>query len=59
MLPTEAVPEIWEMSDWKAGLPEKKTLGAVHGGVAQALFGSNCFCKYGMGTIKCVPCWPT
>ena len=26
---------------------------------AQALFGNNRFCRYGMGTIRCVPCWPT
>ena len=33
MLPTEAVPEICEMSDWNVGLPEKFTLGATQGGL--------------------------
>jgi hypothetical protein len=45
MLPTEAVPEIWDISDWNVELPDKKTLGAVQGGVVQAVFGSNCLCR--------------
>jgi len=61
-MPTEAVPEIWEISDWKVGFPEKKRLGAVQvcatGGVPtrHVVPFKNRFCRYGMGTIKWVPC---
>jgi hypothetical protein len=52
MLPIEAVPEIWETSLCKVEFPAKYKLGAVHGGVAQAVFGSETFWAYGIGTIR-------
>ncbi len=46
MLPTEAVPEIWEMSDCNAGFPEKYNAGRRARRCArQALLGSDCFCR--------------
>src|SRR5258708_1221520 len=51
-LPSDAVPETCVICASSAGLPARYGPGTT-------LPLTIIFCRYGSGTIRCVPCWPT